>query len=255
MKRLAAALLALAATFAPVQAAEEVVADLSQSRVGINATFNGSEILVFGAVKRDAPLTDGDAVDVVVTVAGPSTPVLVRKKGKRAGIWVNTEAVEVDRAPSFYQIVTTGPLSDLVSATEDLRHSISIDRAIRSVGAPAEVSDAAQFTEALVRVRTKDGLYAVHEGEVTILEDTLFRANVALPANLTEGNYTTRIFLTRNGSVVARHATTIHVSKVGLERWIHVLAHERPLIYGLLSLAIAIAAGWGASAIFRYIRG
>ena len=42
--------------------------------------------------------------------------------------------------------------------------------------------------------------------------------------------------------------------KVGLERLIYTLAHERPLIYGLLSLVIAIAAGWSASAVFRYIR-
>ncbi|MDA0923835.1 MAG: TIGR02186 family protein, partial [Proteobacteria bacterium] len=29
----------------------------------------------------------------------------------------------------------------------------------------------------------------------------------------------------------------------------------RPLIYGILSLVIAIAAGWMASAAFRYMRG
>jgi hypothetical protein len=35
---------------------------------------------------------------------------------------------------------------------------------------------------------------------------------------------------------------------------IYTLAHERPLVYGLLSLFIAIAAGWMASALFRAIR-
>ena len=49
--------------------------------------------------------------------------------------------------------------------------------------------------------------------------------------------------------------TKIEVSKVGLERFLYNLAHDRPLIYGLLSLAIAIAAGWMASAVFRYMRG
>ncbi|QDC11365.1 hypothetical protein FHY55_19940 [Oceanicola sp. D3] len=248
-------LLALLFLAAPAGAAEEVVADLSQSRVGINATFNGSEILVFGAVRRNYPVSPAGELGVVITVAGPSTPVVVRKKNRKAGVWVNTEAVEVDRAPSFYQIVTTDPLDSLISATADLRHSISIDRAIRSVGAPASIGNAADFTEALIRIRTDAGHYAVQEGGVTIQKDTLFRANVALPANLTEGNYTTRIFLTRQGAVVSSHTTTIHVSKVGLERWLHALAHEQPLLYGLLSLAIAIAAGWGASAVFRYIRG
>ncbi|MGY9050357.1 MAG: TIGR02186 family protein, partial [Rhodobacterales bacterium] len=32
------------------------------------------------------------------------------------------------------------------------------------------------------------------------------------------------------------------------------LSREQPLSYGLLSIAIAVAAGWGASAAFRMIR-
>ena len=77
---------------------------------------------------------------------------------------------------------------------------------------------------------------------------------IDLPANLVEGPYETRIFLTRNGTVVDRFDTVIEVNKVGLERWIYDLAHNQPLIYGILSLTIAIAAGGMASAVFRWIR-
>ena len=76
-----------------------------------------------------------------------------------------------------------------------------------------------------------------------------------LPANLREGDYTARIFLTRGGRVIDEHQTVIFVQKVGLERFLYNLAHQRPLIYGILSLTIAIAAGWAASAVFRYLRG
>jgi hypothetical protein len=75
-----------------------------------------------------------------------------------------------------------------------------------------------------------------------------------MPADLTEGAYATRIFLTRGGEVVASLDTEIDVRKVGLERFLFTLSREQPLAYGLLSLAIAIAAGWGASAIFRMLR-
>jgi hypothetical protein len=37
---------------------------------------------------------------------------------------------------------------------------------------------------------------------VDLAEATLFRTSVALPANLTEGNYTVRFFLTRDGAVI-----------------------------------------------------
>ena len=52
---------------------------------------------------------------------------------------------------------------------------------------------------------------------------------------------------------MADYTTDIDVKKVGLERWLYNLAHDQALIYGLMSLAIAIAAGWAASAFFRMV--
>lgn len=247
MVRLALLLLLLAL---PLRA-EEVVAGLSQNRVAINTNFDGSEILVFGAIKRDGPIPEGD-LHVIVTVAGPSEPVVVRRKAREMGIWVNSEAVEVDRAPSFYAVATSGPWPEVISDTEDLRHKISIGRAIRSVG--ADVADTLSFTEALIRVRLRNGLYQTRLESVKITDATLFNTQIALPSNLTEGNYTVRFFLTREREVIDGSSTTIFVRKVGLERFLFNLAYERPLAYGVLALAIAIAAGWGASAAFRYLR-
>ena len=246
----------LLAMLLPVSAVgEEVVAGLSQNRISITANFDGSEIFVFGAVKRQAPPPeDAEPLQVVITVSGPSVPVTVRRKEKRYGIWVNTDAVEVDLAPSFYAVATSAPLHDVLTEVEDLRHHVSVPRAIRSVGAPMNIQDSPSFTEALIRIREKSDLYQLREGSVTIVDDTLFRTSVALPANLTEGNYTTRFFLTRGGEVIDEFETGIDVRKVGLERFLYNLAHQRPLIYGILSLAIAIAAGWLASAVFRYLR-
>ncbi|WP_380057839.1 TIGR02186 family protein [Falsihalocynthiibacter sp. SS001] len=237
-----------------VSAQEEVVAGLSQNRVSITANFDGSEILIFGAVKRETPIPTETPLDVIITVSGPSTPVMVRRKSNRAGIWVNTDAVEVDSAPSFYAVATTGPLKTILSSTEDLRHKVSINRAIRSVGAPASITDSARFTEALIRIRRENGLYQHLEGKVALADDTLFRTSIALPANLTEGTYLTRFMLLRDREVINSYETQIQVQKVGLERWLYNLAYETPLVYGLLSLFIAILAGWGASAVFGYKR-
>ncbi|MEM6823608.1 MAG: TIGR02186 family protein [Pseudomonadota bacterium] len=234
--------------------AEEVVAGLSQTRVAISTTFSGSEILIFGAVKREAAIPE-DPLEVIVTVSGPSAPVVVRKKDRRFGIWINTEAVEVDAAPSFYSVSTSATWPNVLSNVEDLRHKVSVQQAIRSVGAPPGITDAERFTDALIRIREAQRLYETRIASVKFTEATLFETSVALPANLTEGTYIARFLLTRNGRVVDIHEEAINVTKVGLERFLFTLSREQPLIYGLLSLAIAIFAGWGASAIFRYIRG
>lgn len=247
--------LLLGLTAALPAGAEEVVAGLSQTRVAITTNFSGSEILIFGAVKREAPMPEGAPLHVAVTVAGPSAPVTVRRKDRRFGLWINTDAVRIDAAPSFYAVATTGPMGTVLSDTEDLRHKVSIPRAIRAVGTSEEAADPESFIDALIRIRTGNGLYQVRPGQVSLIEETLFRTSIALPANLTEGDYTTRIFLTRDGTVIDSYETAIGVRKEGLERWINSLARDRPLAYGLLSLGLAIAAGWGASAGFRLLRG
>lgn len=248
------ALILLILTTLPSAAAEEIVAGLSQSSVSITADFIGSEILIYGAVKRETAIPETPKLEVIVTVEGPSAEVTVRRKDRRFGIWLNNATIVVDRAPSFYAINTTGPLESILSATEDLRHKISIPRAIRAVGISAEAADSPLFLAALQRIRRNNGSYALSEGKVNLTENTLFRTDVALPANLTEGDYRVRIFLTRGGHVIDVLERGIAVKKEGLERFFFRLAHDQPLIYGLLSLALAVFAGWGASAAFRLVR-
>lgn len=238
----------------PAAAQEVIVAGLSQNRVSITADFDGSEILIYGAVKREAPAPEGGPIEVIITVEGPSTPVAVRRKGRVAGIWVNTSSVRINSAPSFYAVASTGPLKHILSDTDNLRHGISTERLIRAVGISAEADRSGEFVEALMRVRTNEGRYRQLEGKVELTEDTLFRTDIILPSNLTEGEYKVRLFLLRDKKVIASQERVIGVRKEGLERFLFNLAHERPLIYGLLSLVLAAVAGWGASAAFRLMR-
>jgi uncharacterized protein (TIGR02186 family) len=232
--------------------AEEIVLGLSRDEVAITATFEGSEILIFGAIKRDAPASTENDLGVIVTVAGPDQPVTVRKKDRRLGIWVNTEAVDVDVAPTFYAVATNRPLEEILTFTEDLNTRISIERAIRSVGATIE--NAESFTRALIRIREGQGLYQMLPTGVSVAEEALFRTLIPMPANLTEGDYKAEIYLTRGGEIVDFYSTIIPVKKVGLERWLYNLAHDNAFMYGLMSLAIAIFAGWSASAVFTLLR-
>lgn len=248
--------LALLLTLLPALAlAEVVVGGLSQNRISITANFDGSEIFVFGAVKREAPVPeDVGPLEVVITIKGPIQRLVVRRKERIFGIWANRDSIEVDEAPSFYAIATTGPLQEIISETERLRYRIGFDRSVRLVGAPGDVENPREFTRAVTRIRQANGLYTQRDGTVDLREETLFATSVALPANLVEGEYETRMFLVRDRNVVNVTETSIVVRKEGLERFIYTAAHERPLLYGLMSIAVALAAGWIASEAFRLLR-
>lgn len=246
-------LLALLLLFAtPLAAQETVVTGVSTDNIALNATFDGSELFVFGAIRRDSPPPPGaDPIGIVITIKGPPRNVKVQEKARRFGIWMNAETVRVRQTPSFYAIATTGPLNEMLSETERLRYQIGMDQAVRRVSGNPDVADTRPFTDALVRLRMADGTYQELRGAVAVAQDTLFQTHIDMPANLVEGEYAAEFFLVRDRKVVSSGSATIRVAKTGLERWLYNLAWQAPLLYGLMSVAIALAAGWLAAAAFR----
>ena len=248
-------LMAAAGGVAAETVPDRVVAALSQNRVAITAGFEGMEILVYGAIARGNP-ADLEHLGIVVTVVGPSAPVLVRRKARVAGLWINADSIRLSEAPSFYAVASTGPLHQTISHTADLRFNVSLEHALRQIEAPPTAADVPRqdFIDAVVRLRRDAELYVQRPGGVSIDQGVLFRTTIPLPANIVEGIYTAQVLLTRDREVIDRFSTDIEVRKVGLERMIYDMAQTSPLLYGVLSIAVALLAGFGASEIFRMLR-
>ncbi len=238
----------------PAMATETIVTGLSQNRVQITTDFDGSDILVYGAVKRDRPAPDDSQLEVIITLEGPSSPLIVRRKHRVAGIWINGPSVQIANAPSFYAVTATGSVDDILSQDEDLRYGITLARRINTTSISINTLDFPEYTEALRRIRIKSDQYQMATNRVQLVQETLFRTDFALPANVIEGNYKVRLFILRDGVVVDSQERFINVRKTGIERDLYNLAHQQPLIYGLLSLVMAAFAGWAASEIFRLAR-
>ena len=85
---------------------EEIVLGMSRDKIEITATIDRSEILVFGAVKRETEITKG-TMHVIVTISGPLLPLIVLRKERTYGIWAKRDMVVVDATPSFYTIATS----------------------------------------------------------------------------------------------------------------------------------------------------
>jgi uncharacterized protein (TIGR02186 family) len=244
-------LLALCLMVLPVQA-EEIVSGVSQSGVSITTSFDGASILVYGAALRDAPAPTWPLMEVIITVEGPSTPLVIRKKDHVAGIWLNRGSVKITAAPSFYAVASTKAVDDILLPAEDEKYRITIPQTINAAAAPS--ADQAPYIEALQRIRQASGSFVLAPDSVLLLRQALFRTDISLPANLVEGPYKVRIFLTRGGQVVDMQESQINVQKAGVERTLYKLAMEQPLVYGLLSLLMAMVAGWGAQELFKRLR-
>ncbi len=121
------------------------------------------------------------------------------------------------------------------------------------IGETDDVEFKEGYPEALVRLRRAAGMYFELTGGVKVTEETLFETRIRLPANLVEGDYRARIFLLRDKSVVDVFESSIEVRKVGLERWVYTMAQEQSALYGMLSILVALTAGWLASTVFRLV--
>lgn len=241
----------------PLQASE-IVGSLSQNRVALTANFTGSQILIFGAIRHGpddfATGEDLSDYDVAIAVEGPREAVTIWRRDRVLGIWMNVEQVTLAAVPSFYAVATSDRVSEILSPETDAALDLTPAHAIRPDHALSVVDEITPFTDALLRIRARNDQFMTLERWVHLDRDILFRATVDLPANLIEGAYITRMYLLRNGEVVHQYRTAIFVQKDGLERFLYQLAHDQPLLYGLLAIALALIAGWGAQAAFTLLR-
>ena len=247
MKSFLTLLFFLTVNTAVVEAKDSVIAGLSTRDVSINTTFTGSDILIFGTIKRG---NSEEIVpsDIIIEVFGPETNITVRRKKKIFGIWVNSDPIKINNSPSFYSIVSTNKLDDILKKSEQSKSKIGIIQFFESENFDSNYIEA---INAQLRIKNKEGYYSFNNPLIKVKETSLFSVSIALPANLTEGDYKTKIHLIQRGKVTNTSIDTIRVRKVGLERWLYKTAHNSPLFYGIFSVLLALFSGWGASAIFR----
>lgn len=245
MLRLPLTFLALVLAFSAPARAEPLLVDLSEHLVRITTGFTGTRVLLFGAI-------DGEG-QVVVVVQGPRQQMSVRRKDRVAGIWVNTREVSFVDVPAFYQVLSSDTLDEWLPLRVRDRYQVGVEYLnLRPVGriGPAEAAD---FREAMIRNLQRIGRYGVLEGNVTILRDRLFRADLYFPANLPTGYYNIEVLLMRDGEVRSVKSTPLLVSRAGIGADVYRIAHAHPALYGIVAVILAVVAGLGANVIFRNI--
>ncbi|TAL04690.1 MAG: hypothetical protein EPO08_00680 [Rhodospirillaceae bacterium] len=247
LRRMAIALLATVALGTTSATADDVplVADLSNHLVAITSRFTGASVLLFGA-------TDGTG-DIVIVIRGPVKDVDVRYKQRFGPIWVNARSVTLRDVPSYYRMASSRPLAEIVPNELLSRYQIGLNN-IRLNPAnekTATTADLDVFRQALVRLKTDEGLYSEELGAVNLMSNRLFRTELYFPANVATGTYLVEVYLFRDGAVASAQILPFTVSKIGVDADIYDFAHNFGLVYGMLAIAAAIAAGYGASVAFR----
>jgi uncharacterized protein (TIGR02186 family) len=230
---------------------EQVQSDISMREISIQSNFTGIEIVLFGSIDFSrAPSPDEGPYDVIMVVRGPSQPLVVRRKERVAGLWVNGSSKTFSAVPGFYAVLASRPFRAV--APEETLKSLGIGFANVDLGKSdqGEAPDDG-FRSAMIRLRQERGLFQESDDAVSFIGRSLFRGSVDLPVNTPIGRYTTRIYLFRDGKVLSQSQSSLQVHKVGFERLAYLLAFRHPFIYGLLAVLLAVSAGLVAWVLFR----
>jgi len=236
-------------------AKESVQADVSARNVPVTSSFHGTEIVIFGAVDNSQqPSAESGYYDVLIVVEGVPGRIVVRRKNNVAGLWLNTSSATFDVVPSYYAIASTRPIDEITSEEFRASHGVGFQhlRFMPAFGQPQALSseDLKEFQQAIIRLKQKQGLYIQDNFRVAFIGKSLFRATIELPANVTVGPFDTRVYLFHDEKLLSQYSVRLNLEREGLERYLHRFAFGSPTLYGLVTVALAIAAGLVASTVF-----
>jgi uncharacterized protein (TIGR02186 family) len=246
-----ALLLPLLAPLALGAAKPRLVPDVSQSRIDIQYSFNGAELLLFGAILYPGGRTPTEHADIAVVVKGPLQPLVVREKQKVAGIWMNVEAARFRSAPAFYAVASSRPLSTLVDERTAAIYELGLQNLSLSPGGGKAPEVQRRFEAGLIDLMQRRQLYFEDPKGVRIRDHVLYRGRISIPARVPVGNYTAETFLIKDKRVIAGAVREIRIEKLGFERDVAAAADRWSFAYGIAAVAMSLLLGWGGSLVFR----
>ncbi|OSQ39970.1 hypothetical protein THS27_20995 [Thalassospira sp. MCCC 1A01428] len=223
--------------------ADPLVVDLSNHLVAISTGFTGTDVLLFGAIENKG--------DVVITVRGPERDMIVRRKERKAGIWINTKSAYVRNVPTYYATAASRPIELIANDRLFASYHIGLQNQRFVTTMNGDDTDDSLYRDALLRNMEYVGLFNDKPAKISFLSNQLFRTDVHFPANTPTGTYVIDVYLIRDGRIASIKSTPLVVSKTGVSADVYDFAHRYSALYGIIAVIIAGIAGWVASVLFR----
>ncbi len=232
---------------------------LAHTTLRITTFYNGTTLKASGIVSADA--------DVLLHVIGVKKDVPLKVKGKVAGLlWMNKTDVELENTPTVYMIYTPEKVgNDLLLSQLDMDYNAMVkDVALLGIGYKALVGDIKITPESAdkkfvfgeyVKLMEKSGVYGVYNGTVNYgpIRDgqKSFMVTLIIPPKMNAGTYLVEAIAVRDGAAIAHADKKLTIELSGLPRLIASLSYKHSLLFGIMAVAIAVAAGLLIGVLFK----
>ena len=226
-----------------------VISDIDKSDIGLSTRFDGTSLLVFGALSPE-----DDKASLLVEVVGPPASVDIRKKIQIWGIWVNRKIAQFHDVPSFYQISISNPEHPILKEIEYQKLKSIFYDFLETTSISEDETSAEQYYGELTRLKKKLGNLSTFEESINIIDNKLFSYKVNLPKKIHPGIYKIRMTLIdQKGFALSKSEQRVNVSKVGIQEFLSSNSKNNPVFYGMFSVMIALLLGFSAAQVFRWL--
>jgi len=234
----------------PDNALAELTADINNNHIKIDFFYHGSEVSVRG--------TSEPGTDLIITITSPDAHQTLKKKGKVAGLlWMNVGTLQFEKVPSVYIAASTKKLEDILSREEMDKYLIGYEALERHAGI-LPISDESEKTKwfaEFVKFQEASRLYTVSHGRISIKEGTDGKQHYYVlndwPYQAAPGRYKVTVYAVKDDKIIEKAEKDVLVEQVSMVKGLADLAKNKGAFYGLISILVALGAGFGAGVIFR----
>lgn len=231
------------------QAFGELTAEVNHDHIKIDFFYHGDTVTVSG-------ISDS-GVDLIIKITSPETHLTMKKKGKVAGfLWMNVGTLNFEHVPNLYFIHSTRKLEEILTPEEMKKEIIGYDALMQHVEiTPLENDSAKQdWFKEFVKFKEASRLYTVASGDITVTQKgnkQSYFIKLPWPYQASPGEYTVSIYAVRNKKITEKAEAKVMVEQVGAVKALAGMARNNGAVYGIISIVVAIAAGFGVGMIFR----
>ena len=227
----------------------ELTLKANHDHIKIDFFYHGSTVSVAG---------DADSgTDLIIKIASPEGHETLKQKGKVAGLlWMNTGTLDLEKVPNLYSIYSTKNIEDILSADEMDKYVIgypALNRHIELTPAANEIERSKWFNE-FVKYKESSDLYKTSSGKIlTSAKDgkQAYYILTAWPYQAPPGDYLVTVYAVKDKKVLEMAEAKVDVEQIGIVKVLASMAESKAALYGIISIAAALIAGFGVGLIFR----
>jgi uncharacterized protein (TIGR02186 family) len=223
--------------------------EVTPQNIPINLLYHGAQV----SLKGESDVND----DLIVRISSEPTEAHMKYKGKAAGLfWMKMGDMSFEHVPSLYLLYSSRALDSLLQEDEQIKEGIGFEsiKADTKVESSIAEMDEDRWIGEFIKFKEAEKLYQIQEGAITRRHGTQgneYQLDISWPFQAPPGTYTIEVLAVRDGNLVNRTETSLTVARTGIVGKLSDLAFNHAAAYGIISVIVAMAAGFAVGALFK----